>query len=227
MLEVDNIYAERGGKSLLSGVSLKVARGEIVALLGASGSGRTALLDAIGGLVPVAGGAMRLNGQDLEPTTAGRIRQGVGFVRAAGTEFRGLSAEEHLLVAARPGPFTPLQIYNVFPSLRPLRHRPPASLARAERRMLAIGQALVGNARLLLIDAATEGLEREPRHQILDVLRRLRDRGYGILVVDTCLEELRFLADRFLVMADGRIVTEVDRVHNLLSPASLARALGV
>ena len=227
MLDVDNIYSERGGKSRLSGVSLKVGRGEIVALLGSSGSGRTALLNAIAGIEPIAGGTMQLNGTDLEPATAARIRQGVGVVPAAGVVFRDLSVEEHLLVAARPGRFTPLQIYSVFPTLRPYRHRPYEALPRAERRMLALGQALVGNAHLLLVDAATEGLDAAARHEILEVLRRLRDRGYGILLVDTCLGELRFLADRFLVMADGRIVTEIDRVHNLLSPEALARTLGV
>jgi branched-chain amino acid transport system ATP-binding protein len=171
-------------------------------------------------------GTITFNGRDITNLPAHeKSLRGIGYVPEGRRMFPGLTVDEHLIAASRPGAFSPMQIYRLFPQLRDRRTQSAKTLSGGEQQMLAIGRALTTNPRLLLLDEATEGLAPLVRKEIWAVVSTLKDMGFAILLVDKSVEELRYTADRFVVMEKGRIAFETDRSQLLLQPERLDRYL--
>jgi branched-chain amino acid transport system ATP-binding protein len=228
MLEVHDLQAGYGSGLVLQGLRLSIKRGEVVALMGRNGMGKSTTLKTIIGLLRAKGGTITFNGRDITNLPAHeKSLRGIGYVPEGRRMFPGLTVDEHLIAVSRPGAFSPMQIYRLFPQLRDRRTQSAKTLSGGEQQMLAIGRALTTNPRLLLLDEATEGLAPLVRKEIWAVVSTLKDMGFAILLVDKSVEELRYTADRFVVMEKGRIAFETDRSQLLLQPERLDRYLSI
>lgn len=212
LLQVTDLRAGYGLGEVLRGVDLAVDRGEILAVLGRNGSGRSTLLQATMGLLP-ARGRVRLDGTDLGPLPPHRrARLGLGYVAAHRAVFDRLSVQQNLQLgilparpdAPRPG-WTESRVLDHFAPLRQRLHAPGWALSGGERQLLAIARALLGNPRALLLDEPTEGLAPRPVDATAALLRQLRDDGMAIVLVEQRLQFALDLADRVAVLGDGRI----------------------
>lgn len=207
MLEVEKITAFYGAAQALFGVSLSVAQGQMLALLGRNGMGKSTTVRAICRLTPPADGRVRLAGRDLAGLAPHRVaRLGVGLVPEGRRLFPGLSVAETLLATARPGPWTPARVNALFPRLAERAAQPARTLSGGEQQMLAIGRALTTNPRLLILDEATEGLAPVIRTEIWAAIDGLRAEGMALLVIDKTLSELLPRADSCVVLERGRDV---------------------
>jgi branched-chain amino acid transport system ATP-binding protein len=228
MLEIHDLQAGYGSGVVLQGLRLAIRRGEVVALLGRNGMGKSTALKTIVGLVEPKAGTIKFNGRDITQLPAfEKSQRGIGYVPEGRRLFPGLSVDEHLVATFRPGAFSPMEVYRLFPQLRDRQGQNATTLSGGEQQMLAIGRALTTNPRLLLLDEATEGLAPLIRKEIWSVVSRLKEMGLAILLVDKSVEELKFIADRFLVMEKGRIAFEADRPQVLLHPDQLDKFLHI
>jgi branched-chain amino acid transport system ATP-binding protein len=207
MLSVEAIETFYGRSQALFGVSLAVEPGQMVALLGRNGMGKTTTIRSILGLTPPARGRIAFAGVDVTGRNAFEIaRQGIGLVPEGRRVFGNLSVLENLLAAARTGPWTLARVYALFPYLRARAGQPGRTLSGGEQQMLAIGRALMTNPKLLLLDEATEGLAPLIRREIWRAIGELKAEGLAILLVDKNLAEVLPLADRCVVLEKGRSV---------------------
>ena len=208
LLSVENIRAAYGASQALFGVSLEVGPGEVVALMGRNGMGKTTTIGAVCRLVRLTGGAIRFDGHDTARWPAHRVaRAGIGLVPEGRRCFAPLTVEENLTAAARPGEWTLSRAIALFPRLGERLGQRAASLSGGEQQMLSIARALMTNPRLLILDEATEGLAPLVRQEIWTALRRLKaETGVAILVVDKSLKELAAVADRAVVIERGASV---------------------
>jgi branched-chain amino acid transport system ATP-binding protein len=220
MLRLEAIEAFYGPSQALFGVSLAAGPGQMVALLGRNGMGKTTTMRAILGLVR-ARGRITFAGQALTGMNAFKIaRAGIGLVPEGRRVFGNLSVRENLLAAARPGLWNLDRVYELFGQLRERSGQPGRTLSGGEQQMLAIGRALMTNPRLLLLDEATEGLAPLIRREIWRVIGRLKADGLALLLVDKNLRELLPLADHCVVLEKGCSVwtgspTELAADHDL------------
>lgn len=207
LLQVAAVEASYGPVQALFGVSLDVAEGEVVALMGRNGMGKTTTIRSIMGLTTATSGTIRFAGRDIRPMTSHRIaRLGIGLVPEGRRCFPNLTVEENLLAAARKGRWTRSEVEELFPRLSERREQYANSLSGGEQQMLAIGRALMTNPTLLVLDEATEGLAPVIRQDIWRVIRKLKDEGQSILIVDKTLAELLPSADRCFVLEKGTTV---------------------
>ncbi len=212
LLEVQGLTAAYGASRVLLDIELKIDSGEVVALLGRNGMGKTTLVRSIVGLKAIESGEILFAGQNIAGVSADRIaRLGVGLVPEGRQIFPNLSVEEHLSAFSanrnRSGPaWTPERVFQLFPRLLERRNNMGNQLSGGEQQMLAIGRALVTNPRLLILDEATEGLAPLIRAEIWACLSRLRAAGQTILVIDKYVDRLIGIADRHLILERGRIV---------------------
>lgn len=207
LLEVQELEASYGASQALFGVDLALDQGEVVALMGRNGMGKTTTIRAICNLTPPLAGSVRFAGTPLHGLAAHRVaRLGIGLVPEGRRCFPNLSVEENLVAAARPGKWTFATVTGLFPRLGERRGQMANTLSGGEQQMLAIGRALMTNPRLLILDEATEGLAPVIRQDIWAAIRRLKGEGESILVVDKTLRELLPLADRCTVLENGRTV---------------------
>ncbi len=207
LLDVSKIEASYGASQALFGVDLAVAEGEAVALMGRNGMGKTTTIRAICNLNPPTAGAVRLTGIDLKGKASHRVAKlGIGLVPEGRRCFPNLTVHENLVVAARPGPWTQERVNVLFPRLQERHAQMARSLSGGEQQMLAIGRALMTNPRLLILDEATEGLAPVIRQDIWAAIRKLKAEGLSILVVDKTLSELLPVADRCVILENGRSV---------------------
>lgn len=205
LLDVSKIEAFYGASQALFGIDLTVAEGEVVALMGRNGMGKTTTIRAICNLTPPKSGSVRFAGTDLGGTPSHRVaRLGIGLVPEGRRCFRNLTVHENLVAAARTGPWTLDRVNALFPRLKERHAQIAASLSGGEQQMLAIGRALMTNPRLLILDEATEGLAPVIRQDIWRAIRTLKDDGLSILVVDKTLPELLPVADRCTILENGR-----------------------
>ena len=205
LLEVSKIEAFYGASQALFGVDLSVADGEVVALMGRNGMGKTTTIRAICNLNPPRAGAVRLGGADLKGRRPHHVaRLGIGLVPEGRRCFPNLTVYENLGAAARPGQWTLDRVNEFFPRLKERQTQMARSLSGGEQQMLAIGRALMTNPRLLILDEATEGLAPVIRQDIWKAIRRLKAEGLSILVVDKTLSELLPVADRGVILENGR-----------------------
>ncbi|SFU06281.1 ABC transporter ATP-binding protein [Mesorhizobium sp. YR577] len=207
LLEISGLESFYGASQALFGVNLAVAEGEVVALMGRNGMGKTTTIGSVLGLVRPRNGTIRLSGKDVAGMQPHRIaRLGVGLVPEGRRCFPNLTVYENLVAAARPGVWTLARINELFPRLEERRDQYANTLSGGEQQMLAVSRALMTNPKLLILDEATEGLAPVIRQDIWAAIRRLKAEGQSILVVDKTLSELLPVADRCFVLEKGRTV---------------------
>ncbi len=211
MLTVEALDAHYGRAHVLADVSLTVAAGEVVALLGRNGAGKSTTLKAIMGLVPPTGGRMRLDGRDLIGRSPFEIaRAGVGWVPEDRRIFTDLTVAENLEVGRRPpvagrAAWTQDRLFAVFPALGRLKDRPAGRMSGGEQQMLTLARTLMGNPSVLLLDEPTEGLAPVVVEDLVRTIRALKSDGLGILLCEQTLPVARAIADRAFVIETGRI----------------------
>ncbi|MBX3575253.1 MAG: ABC transporter ATP-binding protein [Mesorhizobium sp.] len=204
LLEVRNLQASYGASQALFGADLAVGEGEVVALMGRNGMGKTTTIRAICGLMANRSGAISFAGREVIREKPFRIaRHGIGLVPEGRRCFPNLTVRENLLAAARPGKWTIATVAQLFPRLGERLSQYARTLSGGEQQMLAIGRALMTNPRLLILDEATEGLAPTVRRDIWSAIRRLKADGQSILVVDKTMVELLPVADRCVVLEKG------------------------
>ncbi len=219
MLHLHEVDLRYGRARVLFGISLAVAAGEVVALLGRNGAGKSSTLKTIMGLVPSDAGSILFDGVDIAHLPTFRIaRAGLGYVPEDRRIFTDLTVTENLLVgrksgqpvdgdagSARPG-FDLEQAFDLFPALAEMRHRPAGRMSGGEQQMLTLARTLMGNPRLLLLDEPSEGLAPLIVQQMAEALARLKRDGLTILVSEQNLGFVGALADRAYVLERGHIV---------------------
>ncbi|MCM8915341.1 ABC transporter ATP-binding protein [Pseudomonas inefficax] len=207
MLNVDSIHSYYDKSHVLEGVSLKVEAGELVTLLGRNGAGKTTTLRSILGIVRPRQGQISFNGQQLVGREIFDIaRLGIALVPEHRGIFRQLSVEENLRIAARKDSRWQLEdVYTMFPRLKERRRNGGFALSGGEQQMLAIARALLNGPKLLILDEPTEGLAPVIVDELVKILRRIKDEGLSILLVEQNLMVCDALADRHYVLEQGRV----------------------
>jgi branched-chain amino acid transport system ATP-binding protein len=208
MLRVADLHAWYGESHVLHGVNLVVNRGEVVTLLGRNGAGRTSALKSILGMVGRRSGSIIINGEEVIGLPSYRIvRLGIGYCPEERGIFASLSTEENLLLPPQvQGGGMPVdEIYQMFPNLKERRASQGTRLSGGEQQMLAMARILRTGARLLLLDEITEGLAPVIVQALARVIRRLKERGFTIVLVEQNFRFAAPLADRHYVMEHGRI----------------------
>lgn len=204
MLKVADIETFYGPSQALFGVSLDVNAGEMVALMGRNGMGKTTTIRSIFGLTPPRRGAIEFDSQSLIRLPSYRIaKAGLGLVPEGRRCFPNLSVHENLMVTARPGEWTLSKVEALFPRLEERRSQMAKTLSGGEQQMLAIGRALMTNPKLLVLDEATEGLAPVIRQEIWQAIRLLKQQGQATLLVDKSLSEILPIADRCTILEKG------------------------
>jgi len=211
-LRVTDLHAFYGESHILHGVDMTVNRGEVVAVLGRNGAGRSTFLKAIVGLVGRRTGSVMVNGREAIAMPTHRIATlGVGYCPEERAIFSSLSCEENLLLppVLRSGGFTVEEVYGMFPNLRDRRTSQGTRLSGGEQQMLAIARILRTGARLLLLDEISEGLAPVIVQALHACIRDLKTRGYTIVLVEQNFDFAAGVADRLYVMENGRIAESV------------------
>jgi branched-chain amino acid transport system ATP-binding protein len=233
LLEIADIETSYGLSRVLFGVSLSVARGEVVTLMGRNGMGKTTTVRSIMGLTRSAAGSIRFGGAEIRELPAYRIAQlGLGLVPEGRQVFPNLTVRENLLATAANrssagDPWTLEKVFALFPRLVARAGAMANLLSGGEQQMLAIGRALMTNPRLLILDEATEGLAPLVREEIWRCLELLRGTGQSILVIDKNVEALTRIADRHYIIERGRVVWEGSSPALADAPDIQHRYLGI
>jgi urea transport system ATP-binding protein len=208
-LEIRDVHVAYGRTEVLFGVSLDVPAGNLVCLMGRNGVGKTTLLNAVMGLLPLRSGSVHADGRDLTGLAPHqRARAGIGYVPQGHQVFPHLSVRENLQVVddRRRGPSAVADALDVFPALTTLLDRPAGLLSGGQAQQLAIARALVTKPRLLILDEPTEGIQPSIIAEIEDAISSLhRTTGLAILLVEQYVEFALRLAERYAVMEGGRI----------------------
>jgi branched-chain amino acid transport system ATP-binding protein len=206
LLEARDLHTFYGASHVLHGVSLSVAPGETVTLMGRNGMGKTTTIRSLLGLTPARSGQVMVRGTPVSGWPAHRIAHlGIALVPEGRGIFPSLTVREHLVMAARPGRWTQERALELFPRLRERLHHLGSQLSGGEQQMVAIARALLLNPELVIFDGATEGLAPLARQQIWAALRRLRSEGTAALVVDKEVRRLLEIGDRHLILVKGRV----------------------
>jgi branched-chain amino acid transport system ATP-binding protein len=233
VLSVEQVRSSYGRIEALHGVSIEVARGEIVTLLGANGAGKTTLIRAISGVQPISAGQIRFDDRPLEGVSAhARVALGIAQVPEGRQVFAPLSVEDNLRLGAWPRRNARLDaelasVYELFPALASRRRISAGMLSGGEQQMLAIGRAIMAKPRLLLLDEPSMGLAPILVEQILDVVRGLKQAGLTVLLVEQNARAALAIADRGYVVETGRIATSGSAVELLADARVQAAYLGV
>ncbi len=208
MLDVQDIHGYYGKSHVLQGVSLGIGDGELVTLLGRNGAGKSTTLKAIAGIVEPKGGRVVFRGADVAGMAPHRIAaRGLCLVPEHRGIFKLLTVEENLKLAARrESPWQLEDVYRMFPRLRERRRNGGAQLSGGEQQMLAIGRALMNHPRLLMLDEPVEGLAPVIVEEIVAQLKMIKAAGVAILLVEQNLEVCMQLADRHIIIEQGRVV---------------------
>jgi branched-chain amino acid transport system ATP-binding protein len=229
MLELRDVETAYGRSQVLFGVSLDVAKSQVVSLLGRNGMGKTTTVKSIMGITAPKAGSIRFEGKPLRALPSYRIAQaGLGLVPEGRQVFPNLTVRENLLATARRGgPWTLDRVYRVFPQLRERHTNYGNQLSGGEQQMLAIGRALMTNPRLLILDEATEGLAPLIRQEIYRSIGELKAEGLSILLIDKDVRALARVADRHYVLEKGRVVWSGSSPELVANRELQSRYLGV
>jgi len=214
MLAVKQANQFYGESHILWDLSLTAERGKCTCVMGRNGVGKTTLLKAIMGLIPLRGGRIVFDGQDLTKRSAeARAPAGIGYVPQGREIFPQLTVEENLKISlgARRdrAKSVPSRIYELFPVLKEMKQRRGGDLSGGQQQQLAIGRALVLDPKLLILDEPTEGIQPNIVREIGDVIRKLnREEGLTVLLVEQKLPFARRVADSFCILEKGSVVAE-------------------
>ena len=233
MLKVTDIETFYGRSQVLFGVSLEVDAGEVVTVMGRNGMGKTTMVRSILGLTPPKSGSIVFEGVELKNKPSYFVaRAGIALVPEGRQIFPTLTVQENLIATAanRMGVSTPWrldEVFEMFPKLRERKNSYGRTLSGGEQQMLAIGRALMTNAKLLILDDATEGLAPIVCAEIWSCLERLKNDGQAILLIDRNLDTLMRIADRHYIMEKGRFMWTGDSAELGSRPELRHRYLGV
>ena len=211
MLQVNDLHAFYGRAHILHGVSLEARAGEVVALLGRNGAGKSTTMKAIMGLVPAASGEVRFDGRRIERLPPYRIaRLGLGYVPEERRIFTELSVMENLEVGRQPArnglpPWTEDKLFALFPNLARMRERPGGRMSGGEQQMLTIARTLMGNPRCVLLDEPSEGLAPIIVEEMANSIRALKGEGLSVILCEQNLHFAQAVADRAYIIEKGQI----------------------
>lgn len=231
MLEIEHVEQYYGQSHILHDVSLSVPSGLTTCLMGRNGTGKTTLLKAVMGLLPIKEGKILFEGKDISHLTPEkRAALGIGYVPQGRQIFPLLTVEENLQICLplnkRNSHQIPPLIYEFFPVLREMRHRRGGDLSGGQQQQLAIGRALAADPKILILDEPTEGIQPNIVSDIAASIKALNERmGLTVLVVEQKVGFVRKLAHRFAIMQRGQIVQEGEVRE--LSDELIARYLNV
>ncbi|GEP59066.1 ABC transporter ATP-binding protein [Reyranella soli] len=217
VLEVADLCAAYGRTPVLRGVDMTIAKGEIVSLIGRNGVGKTTTMRCLIGLLPATSGQIVFLGQSITELPADeRARLGIGYIPQGRQVFPRMTVEENIAVSllASPGKDRRLTdlVYQYFPILKQRRRQSAGTLSGGEQQQLAIGRALVGNPRLMLLDEPSEGIQPSIVDMICEVLKSVRDQlGTTILFVEQNLDTILAISERCYVIDKGAVVAEIGR----------------
>jgi branched-chain amino acid transport system ATP-binding protein len=230
MLSVEHVSAWYGEAQAVRNVSLDVAPGEIVTLVGRNGAGKTTLLRCVMGLQDRREGRITFGGTDISRLPAHRrARLGLGYVPDDRGIYATLSVEENLTLppVVGPDPWPLPKVYDTFPKLRERRRFPGTRLSGGEQQMLAIARVLRMGARLLLCDEPTEGLSPLIARQIGDILREIKAEGVSVLLVEQNVRFAATVADRHYLLAEGAVARAMDNAEVEERSGELLEYLGI
>ena len=229
VLELRHVTAGYGETVVLEDIDLTLGRGEHVSVIGRNGVGKTTLLATIMGHTTLHRGEVMLGGARLDRVPVfRRARSGLGFVPQEREIFPSLSVRENLEVAARPGPWTPERVFELFPNLKARLSSMGDQLSGGEQQMLSIARALLTNPSVLLMDEPTEGLAPVMVEALTTVLPRLRgERALSVVLVEQNSRVALAFSARTVVMDKGRIVYDGESAALRADPEHLARLIGV
>ena len=229
LLTVDGLTSAYSRIQVLHGVSIQVPPGELVALVGANGAGKTTLLRCISGVQPISAGSVLMQGKPITGASAdARVRAGVCQVPEGRHVFAPMTIEDNLRMGAHTRPAAEIadgleEVFTLFPVLRERRHQPAGVLSGGQQQMVALGRALMGKPRLLLLDEPSMGLAPLIVADIFRIIRMLRDTGMTILLVEQNARAALSIADHAYVMESGRIALQ-GRGRDLLKNDEVRRA---
>jgi len=211
MLEVSRLNSWYGPAHILFDVELQVAEGEVIALLGRNGAGKSTTFKSIMSLLLSKQGEIRFRGEDISRLPPFDIaRRGLGYVPEDRRIFTALTVEENLEVGRQAGRdqravWTPERIYEIFPNLGNMRRRPAGNMSGGEQQMLTIGRTLMGNPHLILLDEPSEGLAPKIVEQMADAILTMKREGLSILLSEQNLHFARLISDRAYILEKGAI----------------------
>jgi branched-chain amino acid transport system ATP-binding protein len=234
ILEIDDIKVRYSGLPVLQGISLQVSRGETVCVLGANGAGKSTLLRAVMGTQQAFEGRIRFEGREIQKLDTEKIiRLGIIYVPEEKMLFGPLSVEERLYLGAYILSDTQqirqnLEfVYTLFPKLKERQNQPASTLSGGEQQMVAIGRGLMSRPRILMLDEPSLGLAPLLVDEVFDTIRKLKDEGMTILLVEQNVREALDLADRGYVLQTGRIVGQASGQELLASDMFREAFLGI
>jgi len=229
LLRIGSLRAGYGAAVVLPNMSLSLPEGQVLALLGRNGTGKTTLINSIVGVTTRFGGTLALGGLDITAMRPDqRARAGIGWVPQERNIFKSLTVEENMTAVAQPGPWSVAKIYEMFPRLKERRGNFGNQLSGGEQQMLAIGRALTLNPQVLLLDEPTEGLAPIIVEELLRAIGTItRAGGICCIIVEQNAQKILGLADRVVILERGTIVHDASSAALKADPAVLERFLGV
>jgi branched-chain amino acid transport system ATP-binding protein len=229
LLKIDRLTAGYGEAIILTDVSLQIAEGQALALLGRNGMGKTTLINSIVGVTRHIDGRIYLDGVDItEMRPDQRAHAGIGWAPQERNIFRSLTVEENMTAVAQTGPWTLAKIYTLFPRLYERRRNLGNQLSGGEQQMLAVARALILNPRVLLLDEPLEGLAPILIEELLTALRKIiREEGLSAILVEQNAHKILGVTDLALIIERGRIVHQGDSASLRSNRALLETYVGV
>ena len=207
LLEINELKSWYGLSQALFDVYLEINQGEVVALLGRNGMGKSTTIRSICGLISNYEGDIKFKNISIINQPSYKIAQlGIGLVPEGRRAFTNLTVLENLTATAVEGEWNLDKVFHLFPKLAERKHQNASTLSGGEQQMLVIGRALMTNPNLLILDEATEGLSPTIRSEIWKVITILKNKGVSILIIDKSLKQLQDLADKFYILEKGKTV---------------------
>ena len=211
VLDVTGLRAGYGPAEVLFGVELSLVQGEVAALMGRNGAGKSTTMKAIMGLLAPRAGSVRFRGREIAGMAPYRIaRLGLGYVPEDRRVFTDLTVMENLAVGRRDAapdrtPWTPERLFGIFPNLAEMRHRRAGAMSGGEQQMLTIARTLMGNPEAVLLDEPSEGLAPVIVEQMAEAVLRMKEDGIAVLVSEQSLDFAAAVADRALILEKGSV----------------------
>ena len=231
LLDAAGLDAYYGPSQVLHGCAVQVAEGECLALLGRNGVGKTTLVHALSGMHPLKAGTVTYDGQDITGfAPEKRLKHGITLVPQGHRVFRSLTVEENLSVATRPavdGGWTTKDVFERFPILSERAHQAAGSLSGGQQQMLAVGRAMLGNGRLMLMDEPSEGLDPQRVSLMAQIIEEVKGRGTSVLLVEQRVNFALKIADRVAFMVRGEIAETLPGEQVRKDPSIVTRNLGL